>query len=117
MQNTAPRRWGDNSTAASRGEKIDGVTDALERSSWDQPFRDRLRSQDAEVRKEALREGGKFESLPANLQVRCFEETEIDNHVHLVLPEFAPLGQGETPVRPNAVDYWLCTWFPYKPRP
>ena len=104
------RNWGDNSTEESRRQKVDGVTDALELSSYDQPFRDRMLSHDADVRKTALQEGGKFIALPKDLEVRCFDkkDPDRDNHVDLILPEFKPGSP-----RPDAAEHWLCTWFPY----
>jgi hypothetical protein len=113
MQDVPFRKWGDNSTAASRDDKVEGVTDALELSSYDAGFRRRLLSQVASERKTALQEGGKFISLPPDLEVRSFEakDPDRDNHVDLVLPEFT----GLPPKRPNASMHWLCTWFPYDP--
>ena len=111
---TAKRRW----TRGNAKDKHAGVTAVLTRAAHDRGFRDRLLSKDQEVARAAFAEEGKFEDLPANFSLTCFEregtdERASDNVVVLMLPAPYELPEGGRALEADISQYWTCTYRDY----
>ena len=69
----------------------------------------------AEVARCTFRIAGKFEDMPADIEVRVFDPERVSNDklVVLVLPDPATYQPGDPA---DARSVWRCTWEPYKRR-
>ena len=110
----ATRRW----ARGNAKDKRAGVAAVLARAAHDRRFRERLLSKDPEVARAAFAEEGKFEALPPDFSLACFEragtgDRSTDNVVVLTLPAPYELPEGGKALEADISQYWACTYVDY----
>jgi len=99
-------------------DKRDGVGDVLTRAAYDARFRAKLLSKNRLKAKKAFMTAGRFNALPKNFHLKCWERdgadpSVTDNTVHLVLPEYQKLPGGAPQIAVDPDMWWRCTWPAY----